>query len=172
MAEYEGKDIDLPEIPIENVTDRFQEFEMKLPFTRTLLTRYMEKVDNAEKANGSQGFVTIQQLAAELSTPAWQGLNSDADELYKFMTSGIFKVLGQRADILDTSRLKLFGLVHCRHTIRKKAHFFYEFLQQGGYEKFPQISAGDKDFGPNFQMLCDVACWDLFESLKQLGTID
>ena len=88
------------------------------------------------------------------------------------MTSGIFKVIGQTADILDTSRLKLFGLIHCRHTIRKKAHFFYEFLQQGGPEKFPQISAGDKDFAPNFEKLCDVACWNLFEALNSINVIE
>ena len=94
MAAYEGQDIDLPIIPVENITDRFAEFELKLPFSRTLLTRFMEKIDNAEKANGSQGFITIQQLASELKTPVWQGLNSDADQLYRFMTSGIFKVIG------------------------------------------------------------------------------
>ena len=53
MAAYEGQDIDLPIIPVENITDRFAEFELKLPFSRTLLTRFMEKIDNAEKANGS-----------------------------------------------------------------------------------------------------------------------
>ena len=79
MAIYEGQEIDLPEIPMDSVNDVFSEFELKMPFTRTLLTRYMEKVENAERANGNQGFVTIQQLASELKTPVWQGLNSDAD---------------------------------------------------------------------------------------------
>ena len=59
MAIYEGQEIDLPEIPIDSVNDVFSEFELKMPFTRTLLTRYMEKVENAERANGNQGFVTI-----------------------------------------------------------------------------------------------------------------
>ena len=79
MAIYEGQEIDLPEIPMDSVNDLFSEFELKMPFTRTLLTRYMEKVENAERVNGNQGFVTIQQLASELKTPVWQGLNSDAD---------------------------------------------------------------------------------------------
>lgn len=171
MAIYEGQEIDLPEIPMDNINDLFSEFELKMPFTRTLLTRYMEKVENAERVNGNQGFVTIQQLASELKTPVWQGLNSDADQLYKFMTSGIFKVVGQSADVLDTPRLKIFGLLHCRHTIRKKAHFFYEFLQQGDHVKFPQISAGDKDFAPNFQMICDVACWNFYEALKSIDVV-
>ena len=44
---------------MDNINDLFSEFELKMPFTRTLLTRYMEKVENAERVNGNQGFVTI-----------------------------------------------------------------------------------------------------------------
>ena len=75
-------------------------------------------------------------------------------------------------DQIDIFRLKAFGLMQCRGTIRKKAHFFYGLLQPGGVEKYEFISAGDKDFIPNFDAMCSVVCWDLFTATIQLGIFD
>ena len=75
-------------------------------------------------------------------------------------------------DQIDIDLLKIFGLLHCRGTIRRKAHFFYGLLQKGGEDKFQFISAGDKDFVPNFEKLCLIASWGLFAATIQIGTFD
>ena len=90
------------------------------------------------------------------------------------MTSGIFKDLDNNKSVgnLNVKRLKIFGLLHCQQTDERKAHWFYEFLQAGGSNKFKSISASDKDFEPNFALICDLACWDLFAAAKKIQVID
>ena len=65
-------------------------FELSLPFARTMVNRFFEKVDNAEKASGGNGFVTFEALQAELVTPAWFGLGSPDSTLYRLLNSDLF----------------------------------------------------------------------------------
>ena len=87
------------------------------------------------------------------------------------MTSGIFKnPEDSNAENLDIRRLKIFVLLHCQQTALEKAPYFYEFLQAGGKDKFNAISASDKDFKPVVKIICDLACWDLFNAVKKSGS--
>ena len=76
---------------MQGVTDQYRRFELQLPFARTLLSRFLEKVEAAEKASGEQGFVTPESLRAQLDTAAWEGLENPDSGIYKFLVSGLFK---------------------------------------------------------------------------------
>ena len=74
---YEGeKDYDIPSI--KGIADHYEVFECQLPFARTNLKRFMEKVDLAALVTKNFGlatqklsFVTIKALSNELKTEAW-----------------------------------------------------------------------------------------------------
>ena len=168
--EYEGdKDYEIPST--EGIADKYEVFECQLPFIRTHLKRFMEKVDKAAQSSKTNGSVTIKDLSEELKTEAWKDLVTKDSILYKFMTSGIFKIPeNSNAENLDIRRLKIFGLLHCQQTAVKKAPYFYEFLQTGGKEKFNAISSSDKDFKPVVKMICELACWELFNAVKKSGS--
>ena len=170
LVKFEGLDEDLPEVSLERIEDTYAQFELQLPFSRTLITRFMTKLDNARKACGDQGYVTIEALKAELNTPAWDDLNMPESELHKFLCTEIFldsskgHVIGQ----LDYDLMRIFGILHCRGTIKQKAQYFYEILQAGGVEKQASIAASDKDFKPNFEKICALSVWDLFDANTEI----
>ena len=51
----------------------------------------MTKVNDAETACGEQGYVTIDALAVELSSPAWKDLKEPDSVLVKLLSSAAFK---------------------------------------------------------------------------------
>ena len=55
------------------------------------MSRFFEKVDNASKANGEQGYVTIEALKDELTTPAWKDLEDPESTLCKLLKTEMFK---------------------------------------------------------------------------------
>ena len=74
----------------------------------------MDKVTKAAFATEKFGFVTVKALSKELKTEAWKNLTTQDSQLYKFMTSGIFKNQKMNySENLDIQRLKIFGLLHC-----------------------------------------------------------
>ena len=76
LSNFEGLDVDLPLQSVQGITDRYVVFELGLPFPRTLLSRFIEKVKLAEASCGDEGYVTIDSLAQFLTTPAWRDLKN------------------------------------------------------------------------------------------------
>ena len=97
----------------------------------------MTKLDNATTKCKNTGYVTIDALKEEFTTPAWDGLKDPESVLYKLLSTKVFKNYnkGQMGIQIDCDLLRIFGLLHCQGTIKKKAHFFYGLVQAGGVEK-------------------------------------
>ena len=95
LEPVQTKEEALPEPPLTGITDTYLLFEMKLPFARTLINRFITKVNDAETACGEQGYVTIEALATELSSPAWKDLKDPDSVLVKLLTSSAFKDEGK-----------------------------------------------------------------------------
>ena len=55
------------------------------------MSRFFEKVDNAATASGNQGYVTIDTLKQELTTPAWKDLEDPESTLCKLLSTEMFK---------------------------------------------------------------------------------
>ena len=56
------------------VKDQFAKFELGLPFNRIYLNNFLKKVDDALKECGDEGFVTVESLRTQFTTPAWADL--------------------------------------------------------------------------------------------------
>ena len=136
-----------------------------------MVNRFFEKVDNAEKASGGNGFVTFEALQAELVTPAWFGLGSPESTLYRLLNSDLFAGPDGNVDgQINADWLRIFGLLHCKGDAADKAKHFYCLLQ-GGLDKNEYISAGDKDLAPVFTQICAFSTWGLFEVTAEHGFI-
>ena len=166
----DGGDKDLPAVT-RNVKDTYLKFELSLPFQRILLNNFLKKVDNALKASGDSGFVTIDSLKAEFTTQAWNELKEPGSPLIKILTSPTFKNPKENhtEEQIDVDFLKLIGLFHCAGKPRDKAIAFYGILQDGGLEKHKFISAQDKDLNPIFEKMCAISSWELFEIGESVG---
>ena len=170
----EGKEQDLPAMSLIGITDTYQRFELSLPFSRTLIKRFLGKLSDAEKNCGDEGFVTIEALEAQFQTDAWKGLSEPDSALYKFLTSGAFKdeTKGHTAVQIDCDFLRCFALLHCGGKLRDKAIAFYGVLQEGGIERHEFISAQDKDLNPIFLKIVGLCHWELFTAAAQVGGVD
>ena len=158
-------------MPILIGKDELEAFELGLPFARTHINKFVEKVDEAEKAAGGNGHVTIDTLKAQFSTPAWASLGNNDSVLCKMLLSDAFKneEKGQAADQIDRDWLVCYGLILCAGKPMDKATAFYNILQEGGLEAHKNISAGDKDLIPVFKQMCDLVTFHAFEAAKLGG---
>ena len=77
----------------------------------------------------------------------------------------------QSDDQIDVVYLKCFALIHCSGKPIDKTNAFYEVLQDGGFEKHTQISAGDKDFAPVFDKMCSLVTMDVFKLALMTGSV-
>ena len=128
-------------------------------------------IDDAEVADGGEGFVTLASLRQQLNTPVWKDLDNADSTLGKILLSQYFKdeKKGHDANQISVEFLKMYALMHCVGTNMDKASAFYLILQEGGFERHDQISAGDKDFEPAFKKMCTLASTELFELAGGLG---
>ena len=87
------------------------------------------------------------------------------------MLSPAFKDAGKGTgeDQIDADRLKVFALLHCSGKPIDKTNAFFCVLQEGGFEKHEQISAGDKDFIPVFDKICAFVTKDVFKMALDAG---
>jgi len=134
----------------------------------------IQKIEEAEKECGEQGFVTLASLRAQLTTPSWKPLEDPNSVLGKVLLSDSFKdeKKSQAADQIDVDRLKCFSLIHCSGKPIDKTNAFYCILQDGGFEKHTQISAGDKDFAPVFDKMCSFVTTDVFKLALMVGSVE
>ena len=79
------------------VSDKYRLFELSLPFCRIQVNHFIVKVKIAEQQAGSEGYVTLETLRAELCTPAWKDLDDENSTLSRFLLSSAFKREGQGA---------------------------------------------------------------------------
>lgn len=156
---------DLPAPDTTGISDRYTVWEYRTPFRRTAFLPFKNAVNAAEEECGGEGFVTLSALAKQLSTPAWAGLDDENSVIAGVLLSDEFKnpKKGHQADQIDKDYLMIFGLINCidKRTPMEKARGFYEVLQEGGFERHEQISAGDKDFEPAFDKILALATVDL-----------
>ena len=119
--------------------------------------------------------MSFDALAAELNTPLWKTLSNKDSELRKFLETPAFQSSESdlSAGTIDSTKLIMFGILNCvdGKVPMKKARAFYCILQEGGFERHEQISAGDKDFKPAFKDLCAMATVDLFSSANETGAV-
>ena len=165
---------DLPAIDLGGIRDVYARFEASLPFNRTLLAVIIACIEEAEKACGETGFVTLATLREQLKTPSWKPLDDPNSALSKTLLSSAFKnsTKNQEADQIDADWLRVFALLHCSGKPIDKTNAFYNILQEGGFEKHAEISAGDKDFAPVFDKICAFSTTDVFELALETGTED
>lgn len=80
--------------------DELEAFELGLPFSRSLIKTFVDHVRKAEKAAGGNGFVTLDTLRQEFTSPAWNELKDENSILSKILLSSAFKneKKGQSAD--------------------------------------------------------------------------
>ena len=88
----------------------------------------MDKLDTALKNSGDNGFVTIEALAKEFTTPAWADLAKENSPLNQILTTPYFKKANLEHDQIDVDYLRLMGLLHCAGKPRDKAVAFYSVL--------------------------------------------
>ena len=165
---------DLPEVSPDDKMDVYQRFELSLPFSRTLVNVFMQKLEIAEKESGSKGFVTIEELSSSFETPAWEGLRDYESDVSKLLRSNMFKNERKEhtATQIDTEYLRIFALLHCPGRKSDKAIYLHALLQEGDHTQYKHISANDKDFKPVFEKMCSIASWELFSTVAQIKDID
>ena len=62
-------------------------------------------------------------------------------------------------------------MIHCSGKPIDKTNAFYCILQDGGFEKHTEISAGDKDFAPVFDKICAFSTTDVFKFALETGSV-
>ena len=164
----------MPSVNWEGISDAYARFEASLPFNRILVAQMFEKIEEAEKECGGQGYVTLQALRKALPTPAWAPLNDPSSVLAQVLLSEHFKdsSKGTAPDQIDVEILNLFALLHCAGKPIDKTRVLYGILQEGGFEKHEEISAADKDLIPAFNKLCSLVTIDLFAITKATGQVN
>jgi hypothetical protein len=75
-------------------------------------------------------------------------------------------------DQLSITNLLTFGLLHCKGAHKDKAIAFYNIIQEGGLSEHEMISAGDKDFAPLFEKLCNFTTVDIFAFAADFGGVE
>ena len=83
--------VDLPAVDVSGISDPFEKFEQSLPFNRTLLAVMNAKIEDAHKACGGFGWVTLPALHKVLTTKAWAPLADIESKLAKTLLSAEFK---------------------------------------------------------------------------------
>ena len=80
---------------------------------------------------GGNGYVTIESLKEEFTSPAWEGLNNKDSILVKILLSSAFKNYTKgiyHEDHICADTLKLFGILHCQGNPKDKAEAWYDLL--------------------------------------------
>ena len=75
---------DLP-APLTIGKDEIEAFELSLPFARTAIQVMFAKIEEAEKASGLDGCLTLTALRQQLPTQAWSPLDDPNSSLCKIL---------------------------------------------------------------------------------------
>ena len=153
-------------------TNKLEEFENSLPFSKCFITQFCEHVNRAEDAHGGHGIVTLKNLREEFTSPAWESLHDDNSTIVKLLNSSAFKnpKLNNTGLHYCADSLILWGILLCQGKALDKARTLYNVLQDGGPEANPQIAACDKDYPVVIKKMCELATKDVFvEFLKLAG---
>jgi hypothetical protein len=165
---------DLP-APSTSSSDKYTQFALSLPFARIQVNHFIVKAKIAEQQAGAEGYVTLETLRGELTTPAWADLGDENSTLSKFLLSAAFKKDGQEADQIDCESLIIFALLNSPGKPADKAEHVYNILQDGAGTAdaiHSHMTASDKDLAPFFDKLCDLTCCDLIVQADAIGAVD
>ena len=171
--ENDNIEVDLPAPSLEKIADKYQRFELSLPFCRTKINHFAKHIDEAERDCGSKGYVTVEAMGRRFRTPAWNALRKTGGPLKKLLASNHFKdpAKDQTAFQMDADYLKIFGLLYCGGSPEQKAHVLYELIQDGGMDQHTQVAAEDKDFPPVFKKLVEFASTASFDLANLIGEV-
>lgn len=166
-------DTDLDPPMLDNL-DPIQRTELSLPFCRSLIKTYVKHIRNAEKAAGGEGFVTIETLIEEFTSPAWAALMERNSQLCKMLLSDAFKnpSKNQSDSQIDADYLIIFGIIHCNGNLTDKADEWYSILQEGGKEAHEFLASNDKDLAPCFQKMCEFVTKDAFTEFARINGLE
>ena len=122
MGACTSKDLesDQPAPTIENA-DPVRLFELDLPFCRTHITTYVNRLNAAESFSGEEpsGLIHIDSFKEHFVTEAWSDLQDPASLLRKVLDSKVFGggssswFKGFNGNMSKTT-LICFGLIHCQ----------------------------------------------------------
>lgn len=118
VDDFDEIEMDLPPPNLDKYADKYERFEMSLPFCRTKIQHFWKHVNEAEEACGGKGYVTAEALEEYFRTPAWNALRNQEGPLLKFLASPVFKdeKKVQQDTQMDVECLKTFGIIHCAGT--------------------------------------------------------
>jgi len=159
---------DMP-LPKEKPKDKFEEFVRELPFCRTYIERFKKLALEAHVACGSQNYVTVEELAKVLTTPAWEGLKDPESKICKVLLSPAFCKEEGKIRLMPLSCM---ALLCCQGNAQVKSVTFYETLQEGQFEGHDFIGANDKDFILAFRHLCSLSTLHLYDWAKQIDGLE
>jgi hypothetical protein len=112
-------------------SNRIEGLENSLPFCRSLIIPFCNHIRKAEKMAGGNGYVTIEYLKEEFTSPAWEDLNNKNSVLVKILLSSAFKNNTKgiyQEDHICADTFKLFGILHCQGNPKDKAEAWYDLL--------------------------------------------
>lgn len=112
-------------------SNKIEAFENSLPFCRGLIVPFCDHIRKAEKISGGDGYVTINSLKEELTSPAWDPLHDVDSVLVRILLSSAFKNPEKGItsdDHICSDTLKLFGILHCQGNLKDKAEEWYNLL--------------------------------------------
>lgn len=141
---------DPSKIKLEDLT-RSQRFEMQVPLTLTDVEVYFKAVKGIQA--GKKSFTVQEFLEGMKAVKNWQDIK--ADSIFMNILNGCPLLKDeQNKNELSRNALFLWGIVLCSGKSKVKTTVFYDVLQDNGQE---QISATDKDFPANFNLMVDLA---------------
>ena len=134
---------DLP-APKISKTDKLLAWEQKLPLMRCSMKAFMTHLELAHEQSGNEGYVRIEDLISNFTTPAWRDLKKADSDFRKLLETNAHN----SGKGIDYEFLVIMALLHCRDAAKpvEKAIALYGLLQEGGAEKHHMISASDKDW--------------------------
>ena len=133
-----------------HLNDKFAVWEYGTPFMRTPFLAFKNAV-NLASLPADQGYVTIESLAATLTTEAWSDLKDSDSQLCQMLNSDTFRYRASeeskmtKMGEIDKKTLIMFGVLHCRDRKipTQKARGLYELLKggTGAFERQDFIAA-------------------------------
>ena len=97
-------------------SNKIEAFENSLPFCRGLIVPFCDHIRKAEGMSGGDGYVTIDSLKEQLTSPAWDALQDKDSVLVRILLSSAFKNPEKgitSEDHICSDTLKLYGILHC-----------------------------------------------------------
>jgi len=146
--------------------DQYQKWELSMPFARTSVKAFFEKLPAAQSPDNSSA-LTVDGLKNTFTTPAWKTAFADpGSQLNTVLRHPVFKKDGMKDNEVDKVYLSVYALLLTVGNPQDKTLAFYNLIQEGGLANNEFVSAKDKDFAPIFEKMCALVTHELFELME------